>query len=239
MSISNQHILQFAEKIRNNIINILRSMKTSIFLTLWLAISIHAFSQVVDVDSSQWQLTRSDQGIKVYVRDITGTPRKEFKAVMVLPYAWQDIYYIVGDFPNYHKWISSYERSEILQSTPDGIVYEHHYTKTPFLTKPRDVIHRIEQRKLDNGFVRTFTAAPDFIPELVDTIRLRIFDGYWAGQGLGKNQTIVTHVVTLAPGGNIGEYLSNSNVSVNSFNTMVQLRTYMEERNSAASNQKK
>lgn len=184
-------------------------------------------------DTYDWTLVKNKDGIKIYMRSIEGTNRKQFKGVMEIAAPIASVADLVNTSSRNFEWINTFTESENLTPESGNTYYERTVLSMPFFANDRDLFLKITFRQTETSFLRAFTAIADYKPVDPKYVRMDLFDGYWAGQAVDKRRTKITHIVSTSPGGNLNENFANNFVAGASYKTMSQLRELMESQNMA------
>ncbi len=205
---------------------VLRVTRALRYATLLLAI---CFCQVSRADEA-WTLAKDADGIRVYTRSVANSHLREFKAEVEIPTNLERVMQVLKDANSFRRWMPDVVRSDLLFSS-DKEQYHYVENAAPWPVSNRDgVYHYTFPRAEDADPAVTIVrveAAPDYSPRRDGRVRISKCDGYWRIAPKG-NVVEVTYQIHADPGGSIPSWLANATVVDTPFNTLKNLRGYIQ-----------
>jgi hypothetical protein len=203
-------------------------LKTFLFLVLYFSLStpIVLFAQ-------KWNLAKESNGIKVYTRKIDGWGLKEYKAEMTVKAPFQTIIATIKDAKDRTQWSHNSIEAREIERPSKNTIYIYNKVDAPWPVSDRDNIVKYvfeypspNSAKIYMSAIKTHPKAPLY----QGIVRVEKLKGFWAIND-NKNGTIsVVQQCVADPGGNIPDWLSNSAIVDNPFQTMTKFRTYVESK---------
>ena len=189
--------------------------------TLFLFVNLNASMQ------TDWKLRKDDAGVKVFTRNIEGSPFEEFKAVVTIPHTTLtgvlDIITNVKDYPvNFPNCSSA--KVLVQKAKYDDI---HYLTiNAPWPVTDRDAIYEATTTISADGKHARIKLVPrgDFKAENKDFIRVYNGSGFWELDEIAPNSIQVVYQFHADPAGSIPAWVANSVIVSNPFRTMESLR---------------
>jgi len=159
-----------------------------------------------------WTLESDDGKIQTYTRFMEGMSLKAFKVVTTVDAELPQVLMFINDSEQFHRWIFMLKEARILSPTDvNGVSYNHMITKVPWPIRNRDVVVKavISYDKNLGEVIINSDAAPDYIPQDADLVRIRESSASWRINKL-SNGTLRLELTSHAePGGVIPKWLSN------------------------------
>ena len=175
-----------------------------------------------------WSLARQADGIKVYVRNVDGSPLREFRGEVQIKATPDDVVKVLRDADAYRQWMPDVAASELLKATATE---QFHYldNKAPWPVSNRDGIYHFTYTKAGDGAVTVrVEAVPDYLPLREGKVRIPQAKGQWklVPDADGVNVTYQMHA---SPGGAIPDWLANRTVVDTPYGTLKALRSRLQE----------
>jgi len=175
-----------------------------------------------------WSLAKDAEGIKVYVRNVEGSPLREFRGETQLKATPDDVVRVLRDADAFRKWMPDVAASELLKAT-DTEQFHYLDNKAPWPVSNRDGVYHFTYSKAADGMVTIrVEAVPDYLPLRAGKVRIPQANGQWklVPSIEGVNITYQMHV---SPGGAIPNWLANQTVVDTPYGTLKALRGYLQE----------
>lgn len=183
-------------------------------------------------DTDGWTLERDKAGVKVYTRSIEGWSLKEYKAVVQIRATLAQVESALRDAPNRCKWIHNSYNTKDVKTISQNEIYTYCAIDAPWPVSDRDnVVHWKFNRLSDKEIRIDMNCAAEVYPEQSSTVRIKRLKGYWKLVDLGNGYVEVTQQVASEPGGSIPAWLANSSIVDTPFNTLFNLKQYVENKN--------
>lgn len=162
--------------------------------------------------SSDWTLESDADGIQTYTKYLEGMSLRAFKVVTTVDAPLPQTLMFLNDSSQFNRWINMLKSASILQQTdPNGVSYNHMITQVPWPIKNRDVVVKatIDYDQAKGQVNIKSVAAPDFIPENPDLVRIRESVAAWKINKLSDGTLRLELTSHAEPGGNIPKWLAN------------------------------
>ncbi|WP_321926169.1 START domain-containing protein [Burkholderia sp. BCC1998] len=175
-----------------------------------------------------WSLARQADGIRVYVRNVDGSPLREFRGEVQIRATSDDVVKVLRDADAYRQWMPDVAASELLKAT-DTEQFHYLDNKAPWPVSNRDGIYHFTYTKAGDGAVTVrVEAVPDYLPLREGKVRIPQAKGQWKlvpdAEGVK-----VTYQMHASPGGAIPDWLANRTVVDTPYGTLKALRSRVQE----------
>lgn len=175
-----------------------------------------------------WSLAKEAEGIKVYVRNVEGSPLREFRGEVQINATPDDVAKVLRDANAFRQWMPDVATSELLKAT-DTEQYHYLDNKAPWPVSNRDGVYHFTYVKTGDGAMTVrVEAVPDYLPQREGKVRIPQAQGQWrlVPDADGVNVTYQMHA---SPGGSIPNWLANQTVVDTPYGTLKALRTYLQQ----------
>lgn len=176
---------------------------------------------------SDWSLAKDADGIKVYVRNVVGSPLREFRGEVQLKATPEAVVKVLRDANAFRKWMPDVAASELLKAS-DTEQFHYLDNKAPWPVSNRDgVYHFVYSRPGDGTVTIRVEAVPDYVPLREGKVRIPQANGQWklVPNADGVNVTYQMHA---SPGGSIPGWLADQAVVDTPYGTLKALRVYLQ-----------
>lgn len=183
------------------------------------------FNESVKTD---WKLRKEDSGVKIFTRNIEGSPFEEFRGVVTISNTTlTGVLDIIMDVKNYPKNFPNCGSAKVLvqKSKYDDI---HYVTiDAPWPVADRDAIYEASTLFSDNGKRAQVKLTPrgDFKEENKNYIRVHNGTGFWDLEEVAPNTIQVVYQFHADPAGEIPAWVANSVIVMNPLKTLESLRS--------------
>lgn len=174
-----------------------------------------------------WSLAKDAEGIRIYVRNVEGSPLREFRGETQLKATPDDVVKVLRDADAFRKWMPDVAASELLKVT-DTEQFHYLDNKAPWPVSNRDGVYHFTYVKAGDGTVIIrVEAVPDYAPLREGKVRIPQANGQWklVPSAEGVNVTYHMHA---SPGGSIPSWLANQTVVDTPYGTLKALRGYLQ-----------
>jgi len=100
---------------------------------------------VCNAESSQWQLVKEEQGIKVYSYDSAESEIIKAKSIVQINSSITAVEKIINDIEYRHKWIPYLEKSLLIERKSETETIEYSLFLAPWPATDRDFVYSLEQ----------------------------------------------------------------------------------------------
>lgn len=186
------------------------------------------------LDSSvaqNWDLAKDKNGVKVYTRKIEGWGIKEYKVKMTVKASFSKVIATLKDVPGRYEWLhNTMEVREVERSSEMIAIYNK--VDAPWPVSDRDNITKFsfsypssKTARVDMSVLKTHKKAPIY----KGIVRVDRIKGHWYIKDKGNGYIDVMQQCVAEPGGSIPDWLANSAVVDNPYNSMYNLKKYIEK----------
>ncbi len=153
-----------------------------------------------------WEFQKEKDGVKIYKRS-SGNGH-EIKLVSNFQCTQGALVSLFNNISEYPKWGYKVAHSELLKRVSDTEFYYYSRFDFPWPLDDRDVVMHTTITKDDATNIITLTsnAAPDYIPEKPNLVRVRKADVSWTLIAQGENATEGAYCLSTDPGGLLPEW---------------------------------
>lgn len=176
------------------------------------------------VHAEDWRLAKDEDGIKVYLSEVAGSPYKAYRGVTLIKTDIGKLKALQEDVAASCAWIHECQAQRLLKHEGDK---SWTYTRfnTPWPVTPRDsIIEVTTEQGVDGSFTRTLHGVPDYQPEEKGYVRVAEVEGHWTMTPKADGMVEVVYEAHSDPGGSVPSWLSNKFVVEAPFNTLKGMR---------------
>jgi hypothetical protein len=172
-----------------------------------------------------WAVAKDQDGVMVYTRHVEGTSLKEFKGVIILKTTPDKVLAQIRDAEHHRDWMHNTKDSKIARwNSPDDF-YTYAINDAPWPVADRDNVVHMQVSHPDAKTTRVkMTGATGIVPEVEGVVRVKMLNGFWLIEEMPYGLVRVTQQCIADPGGSLPNWLVNSAVVDNPFNTLLGLQ---------------
>jgi ribosome-associated toxin RatA of RatAB toxin-antitoxin module len=199
----------------------MRNMRASFFFFIIL----FSLCRISSADSTDWVLQKNENGIAVYTRYAQGTHIKEVRVVNVVESSLSGLVALLLDVKNYPNWIYACSEASVLKEINSLEQYQYQVTDVPWPVSDRDVVShfKLQQDSITKIVTAMNTAKPEYIPKKDDRVRVQHFQSNYKFTPLPDGKVKVEFELYVDPGGNVPDWLINSNIVTAPYKTTLAL----------------
>lgn len=176
----------------------------------------------------EWRLDKDKDGIKVFTREAENYSIREFRVEASTSASLEVIERLFKGVDTYSTWMPDIEEASVIEQVTDDIFIYHMAIGAPFPVANRDLVTEMRFSYPSENILRIdYNVLPDHIPEKEDHVRMRYFSGHWQFSRK-EATTFITNQFLSDPGGSIPNWVTNSFLSKNPFNTVKKLKEQVE-----------
>lgn len=181
----------------------------------------------------RWELATDSDGIRVWTREVPGSPLRAFKATMVVRSSLSGLINLIMDTDSAPRWVYRTERIQVLRrDDARGSFVIRVETDFPWPLSDRDVVVAgqvtQDERSGTVSIVSRSVAGPDYPPH-PSFVRMPDMEGTWLFRPLGAEMVEVTMVGRADPSGAIPPGIVNLIIDVTPFETMRAMRRMLAD----------
>lgn len=189
---------------------------------------------------TEWKLSKSTNGVDIYTRTKPGWGIKEFKAFVKIKASLAQVEASIKDAENRSKWMHNTEDTEDIKVVSANKIYTYSRLDAPWPVSDRDNVTLFTITRPSPKVVHiAMKGVGDYIPEKSGIVRIYRMEGYWEFTDLGNGYVKVVQQAVGDPEGSLPDWLANSAIVDNPYNTMLNFKYFVEGRNVQLSNYKK
>lgn len=183
---------------------------------------------LVHSTSLAWELEKDKNGVQVFTRSKPESLLKEFKGTIKINAGQEVLLSAFKNIENYDQWMPDVVETKVIEMTDNQ---HQHYVKLdmPWPVTDRDGVYQFTYETTTAGSTRiSVIATPDKEEIHQKSIRIPYATGLWLLDYVDDQVTQVTYQMHADPGGSLPAWLINSSVVDTPYNTLVNLKAYIE-----------
>ena len=143
-----------------------------------LLVSLTCFSQE---NKNEWLLSKSENGISIYSRQINGSALKELKAVVSVKTSLCGVVALLSDWDAYPEWVCRCGKSCALKKISDTEIIHYQTVTIPWPAESQDLVIDTKFSQDEKTQVVTIKSInnPYFIPPAPSHIRVPEYNSVW------------------------------------------------------------
>jgi hypothetical protein len=198
--------------------------KTLTLLTLLIA-------NLVFAKDGSWSLSKDDEGIKIYTRDVANSKVKAIKVECYLDATPSQLVAVLMDIDNGDDWVYHTGPSYIIKKVSPSELYYYSLVKVPWPVKNRDFIAHLKVTQDAATKVVTVDAPclPDMVPRKEGIARIEDSAGKWLITPTGDGRVRIEYTLHADPGGNIPAWLINMFVTQGPLESFKKLKVQLQK----------
>ena len=178
--------------------------------------------------NTDWKLRKEESGVKVFTRNIAGSPFEEFRGVVTITNtSLTGVLDVIMDVKNYPVNFPNCGSAKVLEQK--GKYSDIHYItiKAPWPVTDRDAIYEATTTFSNEGKRAQVKLTPrgDFEAESKEFIRVHNGTGFWDLEEIAPNTIEVVYQFHADPAGEIPAWIANSVIVMNPLKTLESLRS--------------
>lgn len=179
--------------------------------------------------TTDWELAKDEDGIKIYTREVDGWDTEEFKAVANIKATRLVIFQTLMDVVSYPNWYPDIAVSELTKTISDNEIYCYSKIDLPWPSDDRDGESHFKatHNKEEKTTTIQMTACEKYKSRQDGYVRMTKGQGFWKLTSK-EGYTTVHYQYLSDPGGSIPSWLINMFIVDNPFNTMQALKKRVE-----------
>ncbi len=175
--------------------------------------------------ANEWKLTRNEEGVKIYIRNVEGSRTKEVLGLTQIKTHLAALVSMVKDPDNHHLWIYANKSAKLLYSFNDFEWIYYNISEAPWPVSNRDLITHalMKQDKSTYKVIIYSNGKPDYIPHKKDLVRVPKLTSVWEFTPQSDGIVDVRFELTIDLGGDIPAWLVNMAIDKGPFNTLLNM----------------
>ena len=170
---------------------------------------IFSVSEVTAKDN--WELSKKEQGISIFVSKNTHSAMKSFRAEMIVNSRLSALVKVLDDSSIYPNLFHNCKSAKTLKVLSKVESYRYMITSMPWPVKNRDfIVHsKLQQNQSNKQVVISVNAKPDYLAQKAGMVRIRNMKARWTFTPMKAGQVRVVYEVNVDPAGNLPKWLVN------------------------------
>lgn len=197
-------------------------------LLVFVLICCYFINQGVAQD---FALAKEQNGVKVFTRKVEGWGIKEYKVTMTVKAPLSKVVSVLKDASARYSWAhNTIEVREVERPNKDVVII-YNKIDAPWPVSDRDNITQFSfsypsstTARIDMKIHKTHSKAPVYS----GVVRINRMEGHWILKDNGNGTVDLMQQCVADPGGSIPDWLANSVVVDNPYNSMYKLKKYIE-----------
>ncbi len=192
-------------------------------------IMLFSFIGEMTVISTEWEMVKEQNGIKVYTREVESKDFKELKMEGVIKgQSLSSFVALFHDLNSYHKWVYSFGEAKVLRHISETEMIYYLRSDFPWPLSDRDFVvkNKIWQDVNTLAFHSHSIIYNKFYNEIDDCVRVTEFEASWVITPKSKGEYYLNYYFNTDPNGNIPAWLVNSFLDVGPLHTVENLEKY-------------
>ena len=197
----------------------------SILIVFLAFLTLKSFGTPQQKPVEGWVYERDKKGIKIFTRKSKWGKLRDCKATMEVATTPDQMLKVLTDFNNYKTWMPRCRKSGVVARLNDNEFIVHMVFNGTWPVKDRDCVVRIRiDKNSKTGIITiTETSEPKYIREEADVVRIQQLVSIWTLVPKDGG-TEVTNEYSSNPGGNIPDWLVNTQSVDNPYSTFENLQ---------------
>lgn len=194
-----------------------------ISLLFSVLVSVNAFSQ-------EWELKKDCDGIKVYTRDVKGSPIEEFRGEVVAKSNLSTILSVIDNISDYPKWMYKCSYAERLKKISESSGYAYSVLQQSWPVTDRDActFYYVTQDSISLVVTINIKGVSNYIPVKLDRVRMPNIKGCWQLIPISKGVTKIVYQLHSEAGGEVPAALVNMFVTNTPYYNLLNLKKIVE-----------
>jgi ribosome-associated toxin RatA of RatAB toxin-antitoxin module len=185
-----------------------------------------------DEKNLEWQLSKSENQICIYTRQVDYSDYKEFKGEMIVNSNPDFIVSFLQNINAFKEWLPDCLESKKLIQINDTDQINYILTDVPWPFEDRDIVYKfaiINVSQEQNTITILIDNLPKYIPMNESIVRIPKSKGFWTITPIKENLTKVEYQMHVEPGGFVPAWLANLKLVDTPFSFLYNLREQIEK----------
>jgi len=194
----------------------------NIFILFLAFVSLASFKKQTN---DEWVYEQEKKGIKVFTKKGKWGHLRDSKATMLVSSTPEQMLAALTDFDNYSSWFPRCSKSRVVAKLNENESIVHLHFNAPWPVKDRDCVIRVKvtKDKTTGAITILETSEPKYIREDDNAVRIQQIQSVWKITPKAGG-TEVTNEYSSNPGGNIPDWMTNTQSVENPMATFENLK---------------
>ena len=160
---------------------------------------------------SDWKLQKSENGIKVYTRDLPDSNFDEIKTTTNFECSLSDLVALLTDIESHTSWIYQCKQSKLVKTISSTELYYYLETQVPWPASNRDgvVCFKFSQDSVTKIVTVASQNVPDVLPEFTGIVRVPKLVASWQFTPKADGTVDAEYQLNVNPGGDVPAWIVN------------------------------
>ncbi len=178
---------------------------------------------------SDWELLNNEEGITLYVRDVSGHSEAEYKGVCIIDRPIEVVGSVLSDIPSYPKWFFKCIESKKIpvENSSERNFFLYVAIETPWPFSDRDAVYKVEitiDYALGKVFIQSTALKEPLVPLRRQYVRITDSEHQWILEKISADRTRITFINRTNAAGPFANYISNPGIRDTTFHSLKNLK---------------
>ena len=184
----------------------------------WIIISLmFIIFPLISIAGNDWKLIADENGIILYVREVSGHAEAQFKGVCTVAKSIKTVGSILSDIASYPKWFFKCIEAQKLPAENPSDLHFFLYVAidTPWPFADRDAVYETEiviDDVLEKVVIRSHAVKEPLVPLRRQYVRITDSEHQWILEKISADSTRITFINRTNAGGPFASYISNAGI---------------------------
>ncbi len=193
-----------------------------------IILSIMITYPLIGFAGSDWELLNNEDGITLYVRDVSGHSEAEYKGVGIINRPIEVVGSVLADIPSYPKWFFKCIESKkihVKNSTKHNF-FLYVAIDAPWPLSDRDAVYKTEiaiDYALGKAVIQSTALKEPLVPLRRQYVRITDSEHQWILEKISADRTRITFINRTNAAGSFANYISNPGIRDTTFHSLKNL----------------
>lgn len=179
--------------------------------------------------AQEWKLERDKSGVKIYTRFLEGWDLKQFRGEIMIKGTVADMEKTLRNAAARCKWMHNTVDTKDVKVVSENEVYAYCRLEAPWPVSDRDNVTKYTFKSISSREMYVYFKNESGVePEKPGVVRINRMEGYWHFKQMLSGYVKVTQLAVAEAGGSVPAWLANSAVIDSPYNTLLNLKKYVE-----------
>jgi len=198
-----------------------------------IIISIGMVLPVISAASSEWKFISDNDGINLYVREVSAHSEAQFKGVGLVNRPIEAVGSVLSDTTSYPKWFFKCIEAKKIPAESASALHFFLYVAidTPWPFSDRDAVYKTEidvNTALAKVVIRSTAVKEALIPIRPNFVRITDSEHQWILERISAGVTRITFINRTNAAGPFADYLSNPGMRDTTLHSLANLTDLLE-----------
>lgn len=188
---------------------------------------------VISAASGEWKFISDNDGINLYVREVSGHPEAQFKGVGMVNRPIEAVGSVLSDTTSYPRWFFKCIEAKKIPAENASTLHFFLYVAidTPWPFSDRDAVYKTEidvNTALGKVVIRSTAVKEALVPIRPNFVRITDSEHQWILERISEVLTRITFINRTNAAGPFADYLSNPGMRDTTFHSLANLTDLLE-----------